>query len=75
LLAFSGVVIAVMSEDTGTQSNMLLGDALGLLGAILWAVTTILIRSTTLSQAPATQTLFYQLFISFILLRIFNCLR
>ncbi len=68
LLAFSGVVIAFMSEDTGTQSNMLLGDALGLLGAILWAVTTILIRSTTLSQAPATQTLFYQLFISFILL-------
>ncbi len=34
----------------------------------MWAATTIAVRLTKLAEAPATQTLFYQLFIAFLVL-------
>jgi drug/metabolite transporter (DMT)-like permease len=65
-LAFAG--IATVFLGTGTEqhspaaaSNQLLGDLLGLCGGLSWGVTTLVIRTTRLSDAPATQTLFYQL--------------
>jgi drug/metabolite transporter (DMT)-like permease len=41
--------------------STLTGDAFGVIAAALWAATTVLIRSTRLSSASATKTLFYQL--------------
>jgi drug/metabolite transporter (DMT)-like permease len=38
-----------------------LGDALALLAGLAWGATTITIRNTRLTQAPATETLLYQL--------------
>jgi drug/metabolite transporter (DMT)-like permease len=46
----------------------LVGDACGVLAALLWAATTVLIRATRLSGASATKTLFYQLGMSTLLL-------
>ena len=45
---------------------MLWGDILALLAAISWALTTALIRTSSLARAPATQTLLYQLVVCFI---------
>ena len=42
----------------------LLGDFFGLLGAALWAATTVLIRTTKLASVSATKTLAYQLAVS-----------
>ena len=42
-------------------SNTLFGDFLALLAGLLWALTTISLRLTQLSDAYPTQTLFYQL--------------
>lgn len=47
---------------------MLWGDLLGLLAGISWAATTVVVRSSALSKAPATQTLLYQLIGAFVLL-------
>lgn len=49
-------------------SQMLFGDFLALLAGILWAATTIAVRLSKLSDAPATQTLFYQLAGGFVFL-------
>ncbi|RZI44619.1 DMT family transporter [Herbaspirillum sp. HC18] len=64
LAAFAGIAVA-FSNGFGDQSRdlgtMLLGDALGVLGGVFWAATTVLIRRTALSEAPPATTLFYQL--------------
>lgn len=64
LAAFAGVAVAFSNgfTDSGKEmSDMLLGDALGVLGGLFWAATTVMIRSTALSEAPPATTLFYQL--------------
>ncbi len=45
-----------------------LGDALGVLGGIMWAATTVVVRATSLSHASASKTLFYQLAVSAVVL-------
>ena len=41
--------------------DILLGDALGLLAGLSWAATTLVVRRSSLSEAPPVQTLTYQL--------------
>ena len=44
--------------------GMLLGDVLGLAAGLCWGMTTVVIRTTRVSEAPPAQTLFYQLAIA-----------
>lgn len=70
-LAFFGISITFLFHPMGSaaaSSTVLWGDALALLAGILWAATTIAVRLTKLAEAPATQTLFYQLLVAFLLL-------
>ncbi len=64
LAAFAGIAVA-FSNGFAAQSrgwgDMLIGDALGVLGGIFWAATTVLIRRSSLSEAPPATTLLYQL--------------
>jgi drug/metabolite transporter (DMT)-like permease len=70
LLAFAAVAWAFaegFGHDSGAASGsgrQWLGDALGLLAAVLWGGTTLAIRATRLSSASAEKTLLYQLGIS-----------
>ena len=69
--AFFGIVIAFLFRPASSQaaaSSALWGDVLALIAGVLWAATTIAVRLTKLAEAPATQTLFYQLFIAFFVL-------
>lgn len=72
-LAFCGIVVSFLGGvvTVGISKQMLWGDLLALLGGIAWASTTITIRCTSLSEAPATQTLLYQLLAAFGLLLIY----
>ncbi|PLQ02341.1 DMT family transporter [Cupriavidus pauculus] len=69
-LAFLGMVLAFADGivAASTQSSTLLGDALGVLAGALWAATTIVVRGSKLSHAPASKTLLYQLAVSAVLL-------
>jgi len=62
-LAFAGIGLAFLGgHATATLGpRQLLGDALALLAGAAWGATTITIRSTALSAAPASETLLYQL--------------
>jgi len=62
-LAFAGLAAGFIGEG-GTTSTTWIGDLLGLLAAIGWAATTVLIRASTLSKISATKVLWYQLAVS-----------
>lgn len=64
LIAFLGIVVTFMGRETSGMQvlpQQLFGDSLALLAGIFWALTTISLRLTKLSDAHPTQTLFYQL--------------
>ncbi|WP_148253674.1 DMT family transporter [Aidingimonas lacisalsi] len=69
VLAFAGMVVA-MAPDTGIDNagDILFGDLLGLLAGLAWAATTLVIRRSSLSEAPPVQTLCYQLAIAALIL-------
>jgi drug/metabolite transporter (DMT)-like permease len=64
LLSFAGVALAFGEGFLAAQGATLLGDLFGMIAAVLWGATTVLIRATKLSQASAAKTLFYQLAVS-----------
>lgn len=73
-LAFAGIVIAFFGGEAAATAvkpvtgAMLWGDFLALLAGMLWGATTVVIRCSRLSAAPATLTLLYQLGVAFLLL-------
>ncbi len=72
-LAFAGLALAFLGHSPSVggapaAGSTLWGDALGLLGGIAWAATTVVVRSSALSRASASQTLLYQLVAAFVLL-------
>lgn len=71
LLAFGAVAFAFaegFAAPATEAPRQWLGDALGLMAALLWGGTTLAIRATRLSTASAEKTLFYQLAVSAVLL-------
>ncbi len=71
VLAFAGIAIAFFGREQGATpapGNILWGDFLGLMAGAFWGATTVVIRTTSLSRAPASQTLMYQLLGAFVLL-------
>lgn len=70
LAAFGGVAWAY-AEGLGAAARgdrQWLGDALGVVGALLWGSTTLAIRGTRLATAAPEKTLYYQLAVSAVLL-------
>ncbi|MFX1677125.1 DMT family transporter [Paraburkholderia sp. A2WS-5] len=75
-LAFAGIAVAFLgptllgggSRNATAGPDWLLGDFMALCGGAAWGMTTIVVRTTRLSEAPPTQTLFYQLACAFLLL-------
>lgn len=63
VLAFGAVAYAFAEGFTrpSVGVDQWIGDALGVLGAVLWGGTTLAIRATRLSNASAEKTLLYQL--------------
>lgn len=63
-LAFLGVVLTFVDRLQTPQRAELIGDALMIGAAILWAATTVLIKATRLREASPYKTLLYQLSVS-----------
>ncbi|MFC5303059.1 DMT family transporter [Azospira restricta] len=62
-LAFAGITAGFLGES-GSAAGTFLGDLLGLLAAVGWAATTVLIRASGLSRISASKVLGYQLAVS-----------
>ncbi|WP_126286404.1 DMT family transporter [Burkholderia stagnalis] len=80
-IAFAGIALAFADgflKPLAPGASVLAGlagDALGILGGVMWAATTVVVRSTSLAHASASKTLFYQLAVSAILLLALAALR
>jgi drug/metabolite transporter (DMT)-like permease len=70
VLAFAGIVVAFGENFLASGKVTWRGDIQALLGALLWAATTVLIRCTSLASTAPAKTLFYQLAVSALLLPI-----
>ncbi|MGV1009038.1 MAG: DMT family transporter [Dermatophilaceae bacterium] len=68
--AFAGVAVAFSEGFTSASAppHQWLGDLLGILAAVLWGATTLVVRATPLGAAPAAKTLLYQLAVSGVVL-------
>ncbi|MEK2608668.1 DMT family transporter [Pseudomonas shirazensis] len=68
LLSFAGIALAFAGGVQLDQidGRTLLGDAFGVLAGLAWGATTVVVRGSRLSEAPATLTLFYQLMVGFV---------
>ncbi|MEY4750269.1 MAG: hypothetical protein RIQ60_2483 [Pseudomonadota bacterium] len=72
LLAFTAIVQAFWDgfahrELTDSADHHFVGDGLLLLAAVLWGLTTVVIRTTSLRSAPSEKTLAYQLVVAAVL--------
>lgn len=71
-IAFFGIVMAMAPTGTSTGGppvrDLIIGDALGTMAGLGWAATTVVIRTTNLSEQRPTLTLSYQLVIAGVLL-------
>lgn len=64
-MAFAGIAMTFLGQGAGADAaSMLWGDVLGVLAAMSWAATTVVVRCSVLSSAPPAQTLQYQLVIA-----------
>ena len=68
VLAFGGIVIAFWEPTDDGLSDVLIGDLLALAAGAIWGATTVVVRTTNLTRAPAALTLIYQLVACFVLL-------
>ena len=71
-LAFAGIAVAFLGGASNLAgpagARALLGDGLALLAGVAWGATTVTIRCSSLATAPASETLWYQLFGALVLL-------
>lgn len=63
-LSFAGVALAIGVPQPSVDAKVILGDLLVVGGGVLWAATTLVVKSTKLLQAPAEKTLAYQVAVS-----------
>jgi drug/metabolite transporter (DMT)-like permease len=68
LIAFSGLAFAFHDGFSSSTAHFWLGDIAVIGAAMAWALTTIVVRTTTLGQIQPERTLFFQLFFSSIAL-------
>jgi len=78
IVAFAGIALAFAdgflpagAAGGATHGSTLAGaagDALGVLGGVAWAATTVVVRGTRLAHTSASKTLFYQLAVSAVVL-------
>ncbi len=62
--AFLGASLAFIDGLAAEKPDMLIGDMMEIVAAIMWGATTLVIKATKLAKTSATKTLFYQLAIS-----------
>ena len=64
MCAFAGVAFALREGFASSGIATLRGDVLGLAAGMLWGLTTLVIRASSLSKISAEKLLFYQLAVS-----------
>jgi len=68
-LAFCGIAVAFLGHASGgARASSASGDVMAVLAGAAWGFTTVAVRCSRLTNAPATETLLYQLLGAFLML-------
>jgi len=67
-LAFGGVALVLSDKLSLPEPSAIWGDLMCLAAGVVWAATTLVIKSTKLAEASAEKTLSYQLLVSSVVL-------
>jgi drug/metabolite transporter (DMT)-like permease len=59
-LSFAGVALAIGVPQASVDASVILGDLLIVMGGVLWAATTLVVKATRLVHAPPEKALAYQ---------------
>lgn len=70
--AFLGVAWVLQSPTDAQYPQQWLGDGMGLLAGMLWGLTTVVIRASSLTRIAPEKLLFYQLGVSSVLLPVIS---
>ncbi|HEX7789596.1 MAG TPA: DMT family transporter [Afipia sp.] len=63
-LSFAGVALAIGVPQASVDARVIMGDLMVMGGGVLWAATTLVVKASSLSRAPAEKTLAYQVAVS-----------
>lgn len=63
-LSFAGVALAIGVPQASVDAKVIMGDLMVMGGGVLWAATTLTVKASSLSRAPAEKTLAYQVAVS-----------
>src|SRR5476649_658886 len=63
-LSFAGMAVAFGLPTPALDPRQAIGDLLMIGGALFWAATTLIIKSSSLNRVPAEKTMLYQLVVS-----------
>lgn len=72
--AFAGVIAAFSDDLMATGGRQWIGDAMMFAAAVIWGMTTVLVRISALSRISAGKTLLYQLAVSAVCLLVASAL-
>jgi|SRR5215470_1946986 len=64
LMSFAGIVIAFGAPTPASDPKQMLGDAMMVVAAAVWAATTLVIKASALNRISAEKTMLYQLVVS-----------
>jgi drug/metabolite transporter (DMT)-like permease len=68
-LAFCGIAAAFLGHPgAAARASSSIGDVMGILAGAAWGLTTVAVRGSKLTAAPAAETLLYQLLGAFVML-------
>ncbi len=67
-VAFFGIVVAFLGFSGRPAAQLLLGDALALLGGVSWGLSTVVLRRGRVGSAATNKTVFYQVAIAALVL-------
>jgi drug/metabolite transporter (DMT)-like permease len=59
-LSFTGVALAIGVPQASVDAKVIFGDLLIVMGGVLWAATTLVVKATRLAHAPPEKALAYQ---------------
>lgn len=66
--ALAGIAFAFLGRGTEVGSSPLIGDAMALLGGVMWGLSTVVLRRSKLAGAIAAKTVAYQVIVAAILI-------
>jgi drug/metabolite transporter (DMT)-like permease len=70
-IAFLGIIVAFLGRSNGGLGEIIIGDALALLGGVCWGLSNVVIRRSSIGNASTAKTVLYQVGLATLILGVY----